>query len=107
MSLGESAGGLPPDNVIQDSDTILTESERLISAYHENGDNAYLQIALAPCSPFSVSPELMRDSAHLARQHSVLLHTHLGETKDENDFERDFNCLLIIFLQRMHFEKAS
>tara|TARA_B100000686_G_C16757006_1_gene956182 strand:+ start:258 stop:1604 length:1347 start_codon:yes stop_codon:yes gene_type:complete len=86
MSLGESAGGLPPDNVVQESDTILTESERLISAYHENDDNAYLQIALAPCSPFSVSPELMRDSAHLARQHSVLLHTHLGETKDENDF---------------------
>ena len=86
MSLGKSEGGLPPDNVVQDPDTILTESERLISAYHDSGDNAYLQISLAPCSPFSVSPELMRDSAHLARQYGVLLHTHLGETEDENNF---------------------
>ena len=88
MSLGKSDGGLPPDHVVQDSDTILAESERLISDYHDPAANALVQIALAPCSPFSVTPELMRDSATLARQHGVLLHTHLGETEDENDFCR-------------------
>lgn len=86
MSLGQSAGGLPPDEVVQDSDVILAESERLIGAFHEDDANAFVQIALAPCSPFSVTPELMRDTAALAREHNVLLHTHLGETHDENAF---------------------
>ena len=86
MSLGKSDGGLPPDRVVQSADDILAESERLVNAYHERDEDAFVQIALAPCSPFSVTPELMRDTAELARKHNVLLHTHLGETRDENEF---------------------
>lgn len=86
MSLGKSDGGLPPDEVVQNPDVILAESERLISRYHDSSPGAYTQIALAPCSPFSVTPELMRSTAAMARDHNVLLHTHLGETEDENDF---------------------
>ena len=86
MSLGEKDGGLPPDSVVQGEDVILAESERLISAYHDNREGAFVQIALAPCSPFSATQDLLRESAALARQHGVLLHTHLGETDDENEF---------------------
>jgi 8-oxoguanine deaminase len=86
MSLSEKDGGLPPDRVVQDEEVILAESERLIQAYHDAEPGAYVQIALAPCSPFSVTQDLMRESAVLARKHGVLLHTHLGETEDENEF---------------------
>jgi 8-oxoguanine deaminase len=86
MSLGESDGGLPPDSVIQSEDSILQDSQRLISKYHNNSDDAFIQIALAPCSPFSVSTELMRNTAQLAKENNVLLHTHLAETEDENNF---------------------
>ena len=86
MSLGEKDGGLPPDRVVQDEEVILAESERLIQAHHDVEPGAYVQIALAPCSPFSVTQDLMRDSAVLARKHGVLLHTHLGETDDENEY---------------------
>jgi 8-oxoguanine deaminase len=86
MSLGESDGGLPPDSVIQTEDTILQDSQRLISKYHDTSDDAYIQIALAPCSPFSVSTALMKDTAKLAKENNVLLHTHLAETEDENNF---------------------
>ncbi|MES2606432.1 MAG: 8-oxoguanine deaminase [Pseudomonadota bacterium] len=86
MSLGESRGGLPPDKVVQDELLILDESRRLIGHYHQRSDDAMVQIALAPCSPFSVSSELMKDSAKLAREQGVLLHTHLAETADENQF---------------------
>ncbi|MEL7297049.1 MAG: amidohydrolase family protein, partial [Pseudomonadota bacterium] len=86
MSRGQSEGGLPPDRVVQTPDAILTDSERLIRAYHDDDDLAMQQIALAPCSPFSVTDELMRDSAKLAREHGVRLHTHLAETEDENAF---------------------
>jgi 8-oxoguanine deaminase len=86
MSLGESGGGLPPDSVIQSEDSILQDSQRLISKYHNNSDDAFIQIALAPCSPFSVSTELMRNTAQLAKENNVLLHTHLAETEDENNF---------------------
>lgn len=86
MSLGESAGGLPPDSVIQNEDTILQDSQRLISKYHDASEDAFIQIALAPCSPFSVSTQLMKDTAVLAKQNNVLLHTHLAETEDENSF---------------------
>ena len=86
MSLGEKDGGLPPDRVVQDEQVILAESERLIQAHHDADPGALIQIALAPCSPFSVTQDLMRDSAVLARKHGVLLHTHLGETEDENEF---------------------
>ena len=86
MSLSEKDGGLPPDNVVQDEEVILAESERLIRDHHDAAPGAFVQISLAPCSPFSVTQDLMRESAALARRHGVLLHTHLGETEDENEF---------------------
>lgn len=86
MSLGESAGGLPPDSVTQSDQTILSESDRLATEYHDSSTESMCQIALAPCSPFSVTPDLMRETAKLAKQKDLLLHTHLGETEDENDF---------------------
>ncbi len=86
MSLGESSGGLPPDVVIQDEAEILADSERLIAALHDSSAHAMCQIALAPCSPFSVTPDLMRETAALAAREDVLLHTHLAETEDETEF---------------------
>jgi len=86
MDLSEEDGGLPPKSVVQDLDAILTDSERLIAAYHDPNPGAFIQIALAPCSPFSVSKEVMIATADLARQKNVLLHTHLAETEDENAF---------------------
>jgi len=86
MSLGTSKGGLPPDSVVEDEDFILEDSQRLIQKYHDYNPGAMTQIVLAPCSPFSVTPQLMRQSAQLARQYNVHLHTHLAETKDEELF---------------------
>jgi cytosine/adenosine deaminase-related metal-dependent hydrolase len=86
MSLGESKGGLPPDSVVEDEDQILKDSLRLIETYHDSSPGSYTQIVLAPCSPFSVTGDLMRESAALAREHGVQLHTHLAETEDEVDF---------------------
>ncbi len=86
MSLGESKGGLPPDRVVEDEDAILRDSQRLIEQYHDPKPGAMIQIVLAPCSPFSVSGDLMRQSAALARQYGVRLHTHLAETQDEEEF---------------------
>ena len=86
MSLGEDDGGLPPQSTVQNDATILDDSERLIRHYHQAEDGAMVQIALAPCSPFSVTKELMIETAKLARQHAVRLHTHLAETEDENNF---------------------
>ena len=86
MSLSVEDGGLPPRTVTEPESTILAESERLIRRYHDAAPLAMCQIALAPCSPFSVTRELMRDTAELARTHEVRLHTHLGETGDENEF---------------------
>jgi len=86
MSLGESKGGLPPDSVVEDEEYILTDSQRLIEQYHDPNPGSYTQIVLAPCSPFSVSPGLMRRSASLAREYNIHLHTHLAETKDEEEF---------------------
>ncbi|RUM38148.1 MAG: 8-oxoguanine deaminase [Desulfobulbus sp.] len=86
MSLGEDEGGLPPRNTIQREDVILADCERVIDSYHDPAEGSMLQIALAPCSPFSVSEELMQQSAALARQKNVRLHTHLAETDDETDF---------------------
>ena len=84
MDRSQKDGGLPPDSVVQDEDTILADSERLIARYHQAGPDAMVQIALAPCSPFSVTTSLMRSSATLAARHGVRLHTHLAETADEN-----------------------
>lgn len=86
MSLGESQGGLPPDRVVEDEDFILKDAQRLIEQYHDSRPGAMLRIVLAPCSPFSVTPELMRASARLARTYGVTLHTHLAETLDEERF---------------------
>ncbi len=86
MSRSVKDGGLPPDSVVQDPDTILADSERVINKWHDPAPGAMVRVALAPCSPFSVSPELMRDTANLARKHGVRLHTHLAETQDENRY---------------------
>lgn len=86
MSLGESKGGLPPDSVVDSEEMILKDSQRLIETYHDPNPGSMVQIVLAPCSPFSVTGELMRQSAVLAREYGIHLHTHLAETKDEEDF---------------------
>lgn len=89
MSLSKKDGGLPPDSVVQDLDAILKDSRRLIEAYHDDSPYAMHQVALAPCSPFSVTEDLLRESAKLARAYGVRLHTHLCETKDEEAFMRE------------------
>ena len=86
MSLGQSQGGLPPDSVVDTEAEILKDSQRLIETYHDSDPGSMVQIVLAPCSPFSVTGELMRQSADLAREYGVHLHTHLAETADEEDF---------------------
>lgn len=86
MSLSKKEGGLPPKDVVQTAEEILTDSERLIDRYHDPAFGAMVRIALAPCSPFSVTPELMRETANLARERKVLLHTHLAETLDEDQY---------------------
>ena len=86
MSLGESNGGLPPDSVVDNEDSILKDSQRLIQKYHDSKPGAKVQIVLAPCSPFSVTGDLMKQSAKLAREYGVHLHTHLAETEDEEQF---------------------
>lgn len=86
MSLGEADGGLPPQQTVQQGEVILADSQRLIETYHERGEGAQIQIALAPCSPFSVTPQIMSASAELAARLDVRLHTHLAETLDEEAF---------------------
>ena len=86
MSVGRSQGGLPPDSVVQPEDRVLADCERLIRRYHDPAPGALVRIALAPCSPFSVSPRLMRDTAALAARYNVRLHTHLAETRDEERY---------------------
>ena len=100
MNLSRKDGGLPPDSVVQDEDVILADSERLVGRYHQAGAGAMTQIALAPCSPFSVTGSLMRQTAALADRLGVRLHTHLAETEDENAFclER-FGCRPLDYLE--------
>src|SRR3712207_4164187 len=86
MSLSVKDGGLPPDSVVQDDDEILAESQRLVETHHDRSPDAMTRIALAPCSPFSVSTDLMRRTAELAETLDVRLHTHLCETQDEDAF---------------------
>ena len=86
MDLSVKDGGLPPDSVVQTVDEIMADSARLIETYHDRSFGAMHRVALAPCSPFSVSADLLRESAVLARQYGVRLHTHLCETKDEENF---------------------
>jgi 8-oxoguanine deaminase len=86
MSLGESQGGLPPDRAVETEEFILRDTQRLIEQYHDSGPGAMVRIVVAPCSPFSVTPDLMRESARLARASGTALHTHLAETLDEEQF---------------------
>lgn len=86
MSLGEEDGGLPPQSTIQDMQIILDDSKRLIQQYHQRGDDAMVNIALAPCSPFSVTQEVMIETAKIAEQLDVRMHTHLAETIDEENY---------------------
>jgi len=88
MSVGESRGGLPPDSVVEDEDAILRDSRRVVEQYHDPARYAMLRVVLAPCSPFSVSPDLMRQSVELARSYGVHAHTHLAETRDEEAYCR-------------------
>ena len=86
MSRGESQGGLPPDSVVEEEDFILKDSQRLIEQYHDPNPGSMTQVVLAPCSPFSITGDLMMASASLAREYGVQLHTHLAETEDEEQF---------------------
>jgi len=86
MSLGRSRGGLPPDHIVEDEDWILADTEAMIRRYHDPAAGSMCRVGVAPCSPFSVTPRLMRDSAALARRHGIRLHTHLAETLDEERF---------------------
>ena len=103
MSLSQKDGGLPPDSVVQDDDDILADSKRLVERHHDPTPGAMVRIALAPCSPFSVTPGLMARTAELAEQLDVRLHTHLAEDADEDDFcEATFGCRPI-----EHFESVG
>lgn len=86
MDLGRSAGGLPPDEVTQPIDVILKDTQRVIETYHDASPFSMLRVGVAPCSPFSVSEDLLRESARLARSYGVRMHTHLAETQDEEKF---------------------
>jgi 8-oxoguanine deaminase len=101
MNRSRRDGGLPPDSVVQDEDTILADSERLIARYHDSGPDSRVRVALAPCSPFSVTTSLMRASADLAARHGVRLHTHLAETADEDRFCQDMHgCRPLDYLEQ-------
>ncbi len=89
MSLSQKDGGLPPDSVVQDDDEILADSERLVGLHHDRSWGAMVRVALAPCSPFSVTPELMRQTAELAERLDVRLHTHLAEDPDEDRYAQE------------------
>ncbi|MEW6545586.1 MAG: 8-oxoguanine deaminase [Bacillota bacterium] len=102
MSLGRSRGGLPPDEVVQDEDAILADCERLLDRHHDPARYSMCRLALAPCSPFSVTPRLMREAAGLARSRGVLLHTHLAETRDEERFCLEkFGCRPVAYVESL------
>src|ERR1700690_3318063 len=101
MNRSKRDGGLPPDSVVQDEDTILADSERVVARHHQRGEDSMVQIALAPCSPFSVTTSLMRATADLAEKLDVRLHTHLAETEDENKFcEQIYGCRPLDYLEQ-------
>ena len=86
MSLGKSKGGLPPDSVVEDEEAILADCERIVEEHHDPNPHSMCRIVIAPCSPFSVTPDLMRASAAFARERGLTLHTHVAETHDEETF---------------------
>jgi cytosine/adenosine deaminase-related metal-dependent hydrolase len=99
MDLGVSGGGLPPDDLVEDLDAVLADTERLVEALHEPGRGAHVQIAVAPCSPFSVTRRLMQESAELARRLDLPLHTHLAETVEEEAYCRElYGCTPVEYL---------
>ena len=102
MDLGASAGGLPPDKVVEPIDAILAATRDAIDRYHDPSPSALLRIAVAPCSPFSVTPELMRESAALARASGVRLHTHLAETVEEEAYcQETYGCSPVQYAERL------
>ena len=102
MDLGQSQGGLPPDDVVEDRDAILAASADAVARFHDPGFDSMLRVALAPCSPFSVTAELMRESADLARQLGVRMHTHLAETADEDEFcQQNFGCRPVDYIEQL------
>ncbi|MGK8511608.1 8-oxoguanine deaminase [Nocardia asiatica] len=102
MDLGVSAGGLPPDHLVERLDDILAASAQAVARWHDPSSDAMVRIALAPCSPFSVTPELLRESAALARATGVRLHTHLAETVDEQEYcAATFGCTPARYLERL------
>jgi len=102
MDLGVSAGGLPPDDVVEDRDAILVASKAAIEEFHDASPHSMLRIGLAPCSPFSVTSELLTDAAELARQAGVRLHTHLAETADEDEYcAEHFGCTPVEYLDSL------
>jgi cytosine/adenosine deaminase-related metal-dependent hydrolase len=102
MDLGVSDGGLPPDELVEDVDRVLADTERLASSLHETGPGARIQIAVAPCSPFSVTGRLMTESASLARRLGLALHTHLAETVEEEDYCHSlYGCRPVEYLDEL------
>jgi cytosine/adenosine deaminase-related metal-dependent hydrolase len=102
MDLGQRDGGLPPDDVVEDREAVLLASEAAVDRWHDPSPGSMLRVALAPCSPFSVTGELMRESAELARRRGVRLHTHLAETTDEEDFCRErFGCSPLEYVESL------
>jgi len=102
MSLGQSKGGLPPDSVVEDESTILKDTQRVIGAYHDSSRHAMTRIVVAPCSPFSVSPDLMRESIALERSAGVQAHTHLAATLDEEAYcIEHFGCRHVDLAERL------
>jgi len=104
MDLGRSAGGLPPDSVIQDRDTVLAETEDAVRRLHDPSPGSMLRIAVAPCSPFTVTAGLMKESAALARRLGLRLHTHIAETLDEEEYcQEQFGMRPIQLLEDLEF----
>src|ERR1700722_12012255 len=102
INLSEKDGGLPPDSVVQDEETILADSERVLKLFHDPNPGAHIRAALAPCSPFSISKTLMIESAKLAERYDCQLHTHLCETEDEEQF-----CLKMYGLRPVDLLEAT
>jgi len=108
MSLGKSRGGLPPDDVVQTEAVIQQDTERLLKKYHENSDGAMVRISLAPCSPFSVTPELMKQTAEYAQVNGLQIHTHLAETLDEEAFcIKSFGLRPVALMQELNWLSSN
>ncbi|HEX4725772.1 MAG TPA: 8-oxoguanine deaminase [Pseudonocardiaceae bacterium] len=102
MDRGESGGGLPPDNIVEDTDAALAATEEAIAKYHDPAGNARVRVAVGPCSPFSVTERLMTGAAELARRVNVRMHTHLAETVDEDEqCRREFGCTPVEYAERL------